>query len=209
MIDKLFIEGVNYYQFAAVVEDEILAQTFPASDGQPITLSSRRTFTPSETANRLEIGVGGDFFHPITLDCRPLSNDRLLVTPACNHDSYQPILEKLLHDIRLFWGIPQPAPASVQPAPPAPPLVTPSPVSQPACIEDQHSSPQPARRVARSMNIGTAQAVAEAKYLMTARGITKTAACDCVGIDRRTYNRWCDHEAVANLVETMRDHPPG
>ena len=76
--DKLFIDGVNYYQFAAVVEEDILTQTFPALNGQPVALSSRRTFTPSETANRLEIGVGGDFIHPITLDCRPLSNDRLV-----------------------------------------------------------------------------------------------------------------------------------
>jgi hypothetical protein len=80
MIDKLFIEGVNYYQFAAVVEDEILTQAFPALDGRTVALSSRRTFTPSETANRLEIEGGGDFVHPITLDCRLLSNGRLMVT---------------------------------------------------------------------------------------------------------------------------------
>jgi hypothetical protein len=190
MINKLFIEGANYYQFAAVVEDEILTQAFPALDGQPVALSSRRTFNPSETANRLEIGIDGDFIHPITLDCRPLSNDRLMVTPACRQDSYQPVLDELLRYIRLFWGIPQPEP-------------------EPTQTEDLSSPAQPSRKVERSMNVGTAQAVAKAKLLISTRGLTKTAACGLVGIDRRTYNRWCDHEAVSHLVENGHDHPPG
>jgi hypothetical protein len=179
--DKLFIEGVNYYQFAAVVEDEILTQTFPALTGQPVTLSSRRTFTPSETANRLEIGVDGDFIHPITLDC--------------NYDAYRPVFEKLLDYVQLFWGITQPAPVQ-------------SPPPEPARTEEPDASSQPAKKVDRSMNLGTARAVAEAKLHMTERGLTKTAACELAGIDPRTYNRWCDHEAVDNMVETMRDRPP-
>jgi hypothetical protein len=105
----------------------------------------------------------------------------------------------LLDDIRLYWGIPQPDLSAAQPATPPP---------EPAQTEDPSSSPQPTRRVDRSMNLGTAQAVAEAKRLMTAKGLTKTAACELVGLDRRTYNRWCDHEAVNSLLEDMQDHRP-
>jgi hypothetical protein len=118
-----------------------------------------------------------------------------MVTPACNYDAYRPVFEKLLDYVRLFWGITQHALA--QPPPP-----------EPARTEDPDASFQPARKVDRSMNLGTARAVAKAKLHMTERGLTKMAACELAGIDPRTYNRWCDHEAVDNLVETMRDHPP-
>jgi len=197
--EKIFIDGVNFYQFAAVVEEEILNQDFPSADGNPIRMASRRTFNEAETAHRLEIGIGRSFIPPITLDCRGVSSDRLMVTPTCNTDYYRPAFEKLLDDIRLYWGIPQPDLSAAQPATPPP---------EPAQTEDPSSSPQPTRRVDRSMNLGTAQAVAEAKRLMTAKGLTKTAACELVGIDRRTYNRWCNHEAVNSLVEDMQDHRP-
>jgi hypothetical protein len=199
MAEKIFIDGVNFYQFAAVVEEEILNQDFPSADEKSIRLASRRTLNETETAHRLEIGIGRSFIPPITLDCRSISSDRLMVTPACNTDYYRPAFEKLLGDIRLYWGIPQPTPPAAQPAPLPP---------EPAQTEDLSSPPQPTRRVDRSMNVGTAEAVAEAKQLIASKGLTKTAACELVGIDRRTYNRWCDHEAVDSLLEDMQDHPP-
>jgi len=83
MAEKIFIDGVNFYQFAAVVEEEILNQDFPSADGNPIRMASRRTFNEAETAHRLEIGIGRSFIPPITLDCRGVSSDRLMVTPTC------------------------------------------------------------------------------------------------------------------------------
>jgi hypothetical protein len=181
---KVFIPGVTYYQFALIVEEEILLQDTFSLDGERVRLSTRRTFTPAETAHRLEVGVGGDFVQPITLDCRALSNDRLLVTATCTNDTYRPAYDRLLDQIRFYWGLEaREGPGEREVAEKAP--ATPRPI-----------------------NLSTAQRVAEAKYSILAHGLTKTAACDLANVHRHTYNRWENDPTVDRLLEEMRDHPP-
>jgi hypothetical protein len=181
---KLFIDGVNYYQFASIVEDEIITQDFSAVGGQPVTLASRRSFTPSESANRLEIGVNRSFIHPITLDCRPISDSRLLVTATCIQLHYQPVFQKLLGQIRRYWAIPEPEPAS----PPSPPE------SQP--VEE------------REISLSTAQRVAEAQYRVLTQKVGKTVACNLAGVSYKTYQRWENDDLVDQLLQEMFEHPP-
>lgn len=184
MQTKVFIPGVTYYQFALIVEEEILLQDTFSLDGERVRLTTRRTFTPNETANRLEVGVGGDFVQPITLDCMPLSTQRLLVTATCTNDYYRPAYDRLLDQIRFYWGLEVPeGPGEREVAGKAP------------------AAPRP-------INLSTAQRVAEAKYRILACGLTKTAACDLANVHRHTYNRWENNPTVDRLLEEMRHHPP-
>lgn len=193
MTDKLFINGVNFFQFAMVVEEEILGQTFPTADGGEIALSSRRAFGPS--GHRLEIGGAGYSPAPhIALDCRSVSDKRLMVTAACNDDNYRPALAKILADIRLYWDIPQPAAPAPQP--------TPTPKPRPA---ETSKGDAPA---GRSINLSTATRVAEAKYRMLVLKLTKTTACDQANVSHHTYNRWEDDETVEKLLQEMIKNPP-
>jgi hypothetical protein len=187
---KLFIDGVNYYQFAAIVEDEIITQDFSASGSQPVILASRRSFTPSESANRLEIGVNRNFIHPITLDCRPLSNDRLMITATCIQLHYQPIFQKLLSEIRRYWAIPEPVPPAPSSAPSPP------------------SPKPPGDRPQREINLGTAQRVAEAKYRILVDKITVGTACELADVNVKTFRRWKDNEVVERILQEMLEHPP-
>lgn len=186
---QMFIDGVNYYQFAAIVEDDILTQDFTALDGHQVIMASRRSFTPSESANRLEIGVNRNFIHPITLDCRLVADKRLSVTATCIQLHYQPIFQKLLSEIRRYWAIPEPEPSS----PPSPPPAPPAP-SQP--VEE------------REISLSTAQRVAEAKYRVLADKLSISTACNLADVSRKTFRRWRDDDLVERLVQEMLEHPP-
>jgi hypothetical protein len=187
MTDKLFINGVSFFQFAMVVEEEILRQAFPTADGGEVALSSRRAFGPS--GHRLEISGTNAGYSPaprIALDCRSISDKRLMVAATCNDDNYQPALAKILADIRLYWDIPQPA--------------APNPEPTPAPKENKPSK--------RSISLPTAMRVAEAKYRMLVLKLTKTTACDQANVSHHTYNRWEDDETVEKLLQEMIKDPP-
>lgn len=195
MTDKLFINGVNFFQFAMVIEEEILRQTFSTANGDEVALSSRRAFGPS--GHRLEIGGIGAGYSPaphIALDCRSVSDKRLMVAATCNDDNYRPALAKILADIRLYWDIPQSAAPHPQP----------TPTSKPRTVETSKED-KPSKR---SINLPTAMRVAEAKYRMLVLKLTKTTACDQANVSHHTYNRWKDDETVERLLQEMIKNPP-
>jgi hypothetical protein len=193
MTDKLFINDVNFFQFAIVVEEEILRQTFSTADGGEVALSSRRAFGPS--GHRLEISGAGYRPAPhIALDCRSVSNKRLMVDATCNDDNYRPALVKILADIRLYWDIPQPAA----------PHPLPMPASKPRTAETSKQD----KSSKRSISLPTAMRVAEAKYRMLVLKLTKTTACDQANVSHHTYNRWKDDETVEKLLQEMIKDPP-
>jgi hypothetical protein len=204
MEQKIFLDDVDFYQFAAVVEDEILNQRFPMPDGDKVNLELRRTLT--ETSHRLEIGIARSFVAPIVLDCRQISTTRLLVTARCQNDRYLPAFQKLVEEIHRYWVSPQqpstPVAATGAPAAQLAPALATRPVAQPPPEPAKGSSPQPEPQ---RMNLGTARRVAEAKMFILTRGIGKIAACDLAGVALKTFNRWCDHPEVDELVEQLKE----
>ena len=124
--ERLFLDNINFYQFAAVVEDHILNQHFLTTDGSKISFSSRRRFDETQISERLELGANGNFFQRITLDCRVISSTpRLMVIAKCWEDSLLPAYQKILADIKLFWK-----PSSSSPASEPTPAVTQSKVKR-------------------------------------------------------------------------------
>jgi len=226
-LEPLHLGRVDYREFAASVENLVRNKTFFTPSGEPIVLSVYRSFTPSHTANRLEIGINHDFTDAMTLDCRFDSEDRMTVTPTCNGDQ-QTILEQILCGIRTIYGLPQATsdqiPLSMPTSEGAQSIITePQPEGR-ATLGGYTSESQTSSEAAGSRTKpgqvskrkqkkkspqrkrhGTAPRVAKLRRLVNDRGFSVRDASKIVGIDRGTAARWFDDEEVIALAEKVTD----
>lgn len=214
--ERLFLDNVDFYQFAAVVEDHILAQNFSTASGNKVSFQSRRNSDETYSFLRLEIGANGNFWQRITLDCREVSRTpRLLVIAKCWDNSLLPAFEKILAEIKLVWITTS---SSFSPEPT--PVVR---LSEWQGTSEQRSASQqfdgwgrpiqvePTQETEQGTenseeptpSVDVAWRTAKVNVILKNKQISQAAACELVGISRKTHKKWRYHEVVREMEKEI------